>query len=68
LIKHYNELKSENEKLLLKNKNLEAELDKRNMLEEQFSEHNFMVQSKVDSLLAKLNQFSGDAVYQETSD
>ncbi len=68
LIKHCNALKSENERLLLKNRNLEAELDKQNTLKDQFSEHSFMVESKVDNLLTKLNQFSGDAVYQESSD
>lgn len=51
-------LQVENKELLLKIKKLEAELDTKNETEEQFSEHEALVQSKIDGLLTKLDYFS----------
>ena len=50
-------LQLENQELLLKIKDLETELDKKNETEEQFSEQEALVQSKIDGLLEKLNYF-----------
>ncbi len=54
-------LQQENKGLILKIKDLEAELDKKNETEEQFSEQEALVQSKIDGLLKKLNYFSNSA-------
>jgi len=54
-------LQLENQELLLKIKDLETELDKKNETEEQFSEQEALVQSKIDGLLEKLNYFSNSA-------
>ncbi|MCP3872673.1 MAG: DUF904 domain-containing protein [Desulfobacteraceae bacterium] len=51
-------LQLENKELILKIENLEAELEKRNETEEEFSEQEALVQSKIDGLLTKLNSFS----------
>ena len=48
----------ENEGLLLKIKGLEAELENKNDVENQFSEQETLIQSKIDGLLEKLNEFS----------
>ncbi|MFH2059761.1 MAG: DUF904 domain-containing protein [Pseudomonadota bacterium] len=48
----------ENEELLLKIKRFEAELDNRNDVVSQFSEQDILIQSKIDGLLKKLNEFS----------
>ena len=68
LINHCNTLRSENKELLLKIKDLEAELERQDEVGKQFSEHNQAVQTKVDSLLVKLNQFSDTAEFQNSSD
>ncbi|MBU8850025.1 MAG: DUF904 domain-containing protein [Desulfobacterales bacterium] len=54
-------LQQENKDLILKIENLEAELDKKNENEEQFSEQEALIQSKIDGLLKKLNYFSDSA-------
>ena len=51
-------LQQENKELMLKIKELEAELDKKNETEEEFSEQEALVKSKIDGLLTKLNSFS----------
>jgi len=51
-------LQQGNKELISKNKNLEAELDKRNETEERFSEQEALIQSKIDGLLKKLDYFS----------
>ncbi len=51
-------LQSENKELKMKIINLEAELVTTNDTEKQFSEQEALIQSKVDGLLDKLNQFS----------
>jgi len=57
----YRTLQQENEGLILKIKDFEAELDKKNETEEQFSEQEALIQSKIDGLLKKLNYFSNSA-------
>lgn len=54
-------LQLENEELLSKIKGIEAELATKNEIEEQFSEQEALVQSKIDGLLTKLNYFSNSA-------
>ena len=51
-------LQQENSELMLKIKDLETQLDKRNVVEEEFSEQEALIQSKIDGLLKKLNYFS----------
>ncbi len=51
-------LQQENKELIFRIKDLEAELEKRNETEEEFSEQEALVQSKIDGLLTKLNSFS----------
>jgi predicted nuclease with TOPRIM domain len=58
MIEFCHELQQENKELVLKIKDLEAELDKKNENEEQFSEQDALIQSKIDGLLKKLNYFS----------
>ena len=52
----------ENEELLLKIKRFEAELEIRNDMESQFSEQDVLIQSKIDGLLEKLNEFSNSTL------
>ena len=54
-------LQLENQELLLKITDLEAELEMKNDTEDQFSEQEALVQSKIDGLLTKLNSFSNDS-------
>ena len=51
-------LQQENNELIMKIKDLENQLDKKNETEEQFSEQEALIQSKIDGLLKKLNYFS----------
>ncbi len=51
-------LQQENSELILKIKNLETRLDKKNVTEEEFSEQEALIKSKIDGLLSKLNNFS----------
>ncbi len=51
-------LQKENNELILKIKDLENKLEKKNKNEEQFSEQEALIQSKIDGLLKKLNYFS----------
>ncbi len=51
-------LQQENSELMLKIKNLETQLGKKNVVEEEFSEQEALIQSKIDGLLKKLNYFS----------
>ena len=51
-------LQQENSELMLKIKDLETQLDKKNVVEEEFSEQEALIQSKIDGLLKKLNYFS----------
>lgn len=60
MIEFCHTLQSENSELILKIKALEAELDKKNKADRQFSEQEVLIQSKVDGLLKKLNYFSNE--------
>jgi len=51
-------LQQENSELMLKIKDLETQLGKKNVVEEEFSEQEALIQSKIDGLLKKLNYFS----------
>ncbi len=51
-------LQLENGELKMRIKGLEAELDGANDTEKQFSEQEVLIQSKIDGLLDKLNEFS----------
>jgi FtsZ-binding cell division protein ZapB len=51
-------LQLENEELLLKITGLEAELENKNDAESRFSQKEALIQSKIDGLLEKLNEFS----------
>ncbi len=53
-------LQQENSELILKIKNLETRLDKKNVTEEEFSEQEALIKSKIDGLLNKLNYFSSE--------
>ncbi|MCP4673322.1 MAG: DUF904 domain-containing protein [Desulfobacula sp.] len=53
-------LQQENSELILKIKDLETRLDKKNVMEEEFSEQEALIQSKIDGLLKKLNYFSNE--------
>jgi len=68
MIEFCHTLQLENKELLLKNMSLEAELDKKNKTDEQSSEQEALIQSKIDGLLKKLNYFSNSAPgnYQST--
>ena len=68
MIEFCHTLQLENKELLLKNMGLEAELDKKNKTDEQSSEQEALIQSKIDGLLKKLNYFSNSAPgnYQST--
>ena len=68
MIEFCHALQLENKELLLKNMGLEAELDKKNKTDEQSSEQEALIQSKIDGLLKKLNYFSNSAPgnYQST--
>lgn len=61
-------LQLENKELILKVKDLEAVLDKKKETEEQFSEQEELIQSKMDGLLEKLNYFSNEASGEYRSD
>ena len=50
-------LRSENKALLSRIRTLESELDKQAQKEERFSEHETLVQSRIDVLLSKLDSF-----------
>ena len=58
MIELYHTLQLENKEQMLKIRALESELDKKNETEEQFSEQEALIQSKIDGLLEKLNYFS----------
>ena len=68
MIEFCHTLQLENKELLLKNMGLEAELDKKNETDEQSSEQEALIQSKIDGLLKKLNYFSNSTPgdYQST--
>jgi cell division septum initiation protein DivIVA len=53
-------LQQENSELILKIKDLETRLDKKNVMEEEFSEQEALIKSKIDGLLNKLNYFSSE--------
>ncbi len=53
-------LQQENSELITKIKDLETRLDKKNVMEEEFSEQEVLIQSKIDGLLKKLNYFSSE--------
>ncbi len=48
----------ENSELMLKIKDLETQLDKKNVVAEESFEQEALIQSKIDGLLKKLNYFS----------
>ncbi len=54
-------LQNENKELVLKIKDLESELDNKKDTEEQFSEQDALIQSKIDGLLKKLDYFSNSS-------
>lgn len=58
VIELYQTLQQENSELMLKIKDLETQLDKKNIVEEEFSEQEALIKSKIDGLLKKLNYFS----------
>ena len=60
LVDRCHALQSENSELKMKVNNLEAELVMTNDTEKQFSEQEVLIQSRVDGLLDKLNQFSNN--------
>lgn len=51
-------LRSENQELLLRIKQLEEDLDKKTQTEEKFSEQEAVIQSKIEGLLTKLDSFA----------
>jgi len=51
-------LQHENSELILKIKDLETQLDKKNEIKEELSEQEALIKSKIDGLLSKLNNFS----------
>jgi len=67
MIKLCQSLQLENQELLLKVKGLEADLDEKNKTEEQFSEQDALVQSKIEELLKKLNYFSNSTTNEYSS-
>ncbi len=58
LIELCNTLQFENKELTLKINDLEAELETKGQTEVVFSEQEALIQSKIDGLLGKLNEFS----------
>lgn len=58
LIENCRSLQSENQALKLEIERLEAELDKTTASKIQYSENEAVIQSKIDGLLGKLNQFT----------
>ncbi len=58
LIELCNTLQLENKELTLKINDLEAELELKSRTEVTFSEQEVLIQSKIDGLLGKLNEFS----------
>lgn len=58
LIEFCKTLQVENQEAALKIKGLEAELENKDNAATQFSEHNVLIQSKIDGLLKKLSDFS----------
>lgn len=58
LIEYCRSLRSENEDLKTALNQLEAQIEKSNVNEKHFSEREALIQSKIDGLLGKLNQFS----------
>ncbi len=58
LIELCNTLQLENKELTLKINDLEAELELKDQTEVTFSEQEELIQSKIDGLLGKLNEFS----------
>ncbi len=58
LIELCNTLQLENKELTLKISDLEAELETKGQTEVIFSEQEALIQSKIDGLLGKLNEFS----------
>jgi len=58
MIEFCHTLQVENKELVLKIKDLEAEIDKKNETGKQFSEQEGLIQNKMDGLLKKLNDFS----------
>ena len=51
-------LQSENRELLSRVKAMEAELEQKNRNQENFSEQEALIQSKIDGLLTKLDSFA----------
>jgi chromosome segregation ATPase len=51
-------LQHENSELILKIKDFETQLDKKNEIKEELSEQEALIKSKIDGLLSKLNNFS----------
>lgn len=60
-------LQQENSELMLKIKDLEAQINQKNETEKLFSEKEELIQSKIDILLQKLNHFSNDMRSVETT-
>jgi len=58
LIELCDTLQLENKELTLKINDLETELEIKSQAEESFSEQETLIQSKIDGLLGKLNEFS----------
>ena len=61
LIERCHTLRSENEELILKIQNFEAELNEKTDTEGLFSGQEALIQSKIDGLLTKLDYFSNSA-------
>ncbi len=61
MIEFCHELQQENKELVLKIRGLESELATKDETEKQFSEQDELIQSKIDGLLKKLNDFSNSA-------
>jgi len=58
LIEYCGSLQAENEQLKSRVESLQTELEKKNETEEQYSEQQAAIRSKIDGLLSKLNNFS----------
>ncbi len=58
LIDHCRSLRSENRELKTALEKLEEQIDQSTVAERRFSERETVIQSKIDGLLGKLNQFS----------
>lgn len=61
MIEFCHELQQENKELVLKIRGLESELATKDETEKEFSEQDELIQSKIDGLLKKLNDFSNSA-------